>query len=283
MAFVDVQGLRFHVQKIGTGEPVLVLVHGLAPYANMAYWYIAVGEDLPKAASLVLYDLRGFGLSEQPETGYAVEDMVADLAGVLDALDLGDRPVILVGHSYGATVSLHFARAHPERVSAMALIEPYLEEGEVMGLVVKVREIREQETFEAMEARAFDLYEAWLAEDAEMDAEVTRKQVERMRRRKRSLGRDKALALLFQTSLIDDVATLHALTDEELAEITCPALLLYGEESVMRADGDRLARAMPEARLELLSDSGHMMVQTAPKEVAERLFRWLKELPAASG
>src|SRR5262249_52514537 len=78
----------------------------------------------PAAAGgeVVLYDLRGHGLSERPARGYAVADLVADLGALLDALALA-RPVALVGNSFGGTVALAFAAAHPARVARLALID----------------------------------------------------------------------------------------------------------------------------------------------------------------
>lgn len=280
MPIVEAAGIRLHVQRLGGGEPVVVLVHGLAPYGNMAYWYVAVGPQFSKACSLVLYDLRGFGLSDQPPTGYTMDDMVADLAGLLDALGLGDRPVVLAGHSFGATIALHFTLQHPDRVSAVALMEPYLGAGDVMGLVVKTRDVLEQDGIEARQRRAMELFEEWLAEDVDQDATVTRRQVERLGSRRRSAARDKAISLVFGTSLVDDVATLPVVADDQLATIACPTLLVYGDESFLREEGERLAGLIPRSRLEILAGTGHMMIQTAPQAVTDRLVAWLEHLRA---
>jgi pimeloyl-ACP methyl ester carboxylesterase len=61
-------------------------------------------------------DQRGFGLTEAPRetNAYAIENYVADLAALLEALGL--KKVLLVGHDWGAAVCWKFCTRHPERV-----------------------------------------------------------------------------------------------------------------------------------------------------------------------
>ena len=89
MPDVVARGLRFNVVRMGRGDPVLVLVHGLL-IDNHASFYMSIAPALSKHASVVLYDLRGHGNSGQPPSGYGTDDMAADLAGILDALELRD-------------------------------------------------------------------------------------------------------------------------------------------------------------------------------------------------
>ena len=80
----------------GDGRPV-VLIHGW-PLSG-ASW----GEQVPALTDagyrVVTYDRRGFGKSDKPEDGYDYDTFAADLAGLLDGLDLTD--VTLVGFSMG--------------------------------------------------------------------------------------------------------------------------------------------------------------------------------------
>ncbi|MCA9678817.1 MAG: alpha/beta fold hydrolase, partial [Myxococcales bacterium] len=92
---------------------------------NLSSFYFTLANPVAAAgADVVLYDLRGHGLSGRPAAGYAVPDLVADLAALLDALDVA-RPVHLVGNSVGGTIVLAFAAAHPERVASLALIDAH--------------------------------------------------------------------------------------------------------------------------------------------------------------
>jgi pimeloyl-ACP methyl ester carboxylesterase len=98
----------------------IVLVHGLS--SNRHIWDL-VGPQLAAAGYRVLaLDQRGHGESDQPETGYDFPNIVADLAGFLDAVGASE-PAVLVGHSWGASVVLHFAAEHPARTAALALVD----------------------------------------------------------------------------------------------------------------------------------------------------------------
>ena len=103
----------------GAGPPVLLL-HGLA--SQRRFWNLVVpglvGRDGPAVLAL---DQRGHGDSEQPSTGYDTDTVVSDALTALDALGLSR--VVVVGHSWGATVALALAARHPERTLAVVAID----------------------------------------------------------------------------------------------------------------------------------------------------------------
>jgi pimeloyl-ACP methyl ester carboxylesterase len=105
----------------GEGTP-LVLAHGLTATRR----YVVHGSRRLERAGyrVVSYDARGHGESTPaPDAGaYRYEELVADLAGVLDALDI-ERGV-LIGASMGAATVLAYSLAHPERVEALVEITP---------------------------------------------------------------------------------------------------------------------------------------------------------------
>src|SRR5262249_31489030 len=71
---------------------------------------------------VVALDQRGHGESDQPETGYDFPTVVGDLVGFMDAMDM-DEPSVLVGHSWGASVVLHFGAEHPARSAGIGLVD----------------------------------------------------------------------------------------------------------------------------------------------------------------
>jgi pimeloyl-ACP methyl ester carboxylesterase len=70
----------------------------------------------------VALDQRGHGESDQPNAGYDFESVVADLAGFVSAVGLTE-PELFVGHSWGASVVLHFAVADPDRTAGIVLVD----------------------------------------------------------------------------------------------------------------------------------------------------------------
>ncbi|MCP2335775.1 alpha/beta fold hydrolase [Actinomadura rupiterrae] len=121
MAYVRVRGVRFHVVDLGrdTGRVPVVMLHGLFT-GSAASWFFTVAPALARDRRVRLPDWRGHGLTERTTTGYDTATMADDLA----ALTADLPPFAIAGHSYGATVAVRFARAHPGRTTALALVDP---------------------------------------------------------------------------------------------------------------------------------------------------------------
>ncbi len=106
-----------------TSEPGLLVLHGLSSSAQ--YW-ARMAAHLP-GRRLVALDQRGHGLTGRPPhapplpEGYATEELLADIEHVIASLELR-RPVV-VGHSWGATISLEFAARYPLALSALVYID----------------------------------------------------------------------------------------------------------------------------------------------------------------
>lgn len=119
---VTVEGVRIATWIAGSGPPVLTL-HG---YPQTHVMWHAVAPALARDHTVVLTDLRGYGLSDHPpggddHAGYAKRTMAADQVGVMAGLGF-DRFAV-VGHDRGARVGHRLALDHPERVSALAVID----------------------------------------------------------------------------------------------------------------------------------------------------------------
>ncbi|MEV4199241.1 alpha/beta fold hydrolase [Micromonospora globbae] len=118
---VDARGLTFEVRTGGpeAGDPVLLL-HGFPQHSGE---WDAVVPAL-HAAGLRTYavDQRGYSPGARPVAveAYRIPELVADAAGVLDAL--GVTAAHLVGHDWGAIVAWGLAAAHPERVRTLTAV-----------------------------------------------------------------------------------------------------------------------------------------------------------------
>lgn len=100
--------------------PALALVHGLA--SNLTRWSEFVeNTSLKDRHDLIRIDLRGHGESPT-RRAVGLERWCDDLAAVLQRE--GHAKAIVVGHSLGAQVALHFAARHPQRSAGLVLIDP---------------------------------------------------------------------------------------------------------------------------------------------------------------
>jgi pimeloyl-ACP methyl ester carboxylesterase len=109
--YADAGGLRMHYAQAGAGEP-LVLLHGWPQH-----WYQWRHQipELSKHFRVICPDLRGFGWSDAPPSGYDKETLAEDVVKLLDRLDITE-PVELAGHDWGGWCGFLIALKHPERV-----------------------------------------------------------------------------------------------------------------------------------------------------------------------
>lgn len=248
MPHVRAGDLDVHHQILGRdagASGTVVMIHGLL-VGSLAEWYLTCAPALAVTRRVLLYDLRGHGLTTRAPSGYDVATQAADLAALLAATGAPD-PVDLVGHSFGGLVALRFALDHPSRVRRLALVDvplppSTLDEGNAADPAWIERVVA---SIPGLAARAGS-----------------------GRRGGRLLA---SLAFLTQQcTLLADLAREADLPDAQLAAISCPTLLVFGEGSRCRPVGDRLARVMPDARLELLP-GGHFVPLESPRELARLL------------
>ena len=116
---IDLNGLRTHFLDVGSGDPAIVLLHGLS--ANAHSFGGLTGAGLSAHFRVIAPDLRGRGQTVAPESGYRMADHAADVLALLDALGL--ERVVLGGHSFGAFLSIYIAANHPERVVKVIAID----------------------------------------------------------------------------------------------------------------------------------------------------------------
>ena len=115
---IDTNGVKLRAALQGEG-PLVVMVHGFPES-----WYSWRHQMAPLAAAgftACAIDVRGYGGSDKPHAieAYAMTEMAADVAGVIDALSPG-KPAVIIGHDWGAPIVWHTAVLHPQKVRAVA-------------------------------------------------------------------------------------------------------------------------------------------------------------------
>lgn len=119
---VFVADQEFLVRDTGPSEGrPLLLIHGLGG-SSLSEWY-QVAPKLATQRRVILIDHRSHGLSPLASGRYDVEDVADDIAGILDALELG--VVDVAGYSMGGTIAQVLAIRHPQRVDKLALIATF--------------------------------------------------------------------------------------------------------------------------------------------------------------
>jgi pimeloyl-ACP methyl ester carboxylesterase len=120
---VRARGLEFHVAEAGSGDDVVLCLHGWPQHWYEWRYLMPALADRHRVLAL---DLRGFGWSDAPRDGYEKENMATDVLAVLD--ELGLERVKLVGHDWGAWLGFLLCLRAPqrfERYLALNVLPPW--------------------------------------------------------------------------------------------------------------------------------------------------------------
>ncbi len=251
---MTVNGLRTNVQLVPAGgTETVVFLHGMGT-DSLASFYLTLAPPVAAAGiDVISYDLRGHGKTERPERGYTLGDFVADLDDLLRQLGV-DRPVHLVGNSFGGTLAYSYAVANPARVRSIVCIEsePATEVwAEKMSAILAhtVRFLQVEESFDWIEAN-FSAHHRRLARLA----------AER----------------ITSTKMAEEVPLGPLLTWEQVAAIGCPVLSILGSHGYQADDLEALTSLLPNGELHVFEGQGHSVLVEQHREVRELVLRWVE-------
>jgi pimeloyl-ACP methyl ester carboxylesterase len=256
--FAQAGRLRLRYRQEGEG-PDLVLVHGVG--SRLDDWD-GVVTALGGSFRTLRFDLRGHGQSDKPPGPYELEDFVADLESLVDALGI-DR-FHLAGFSLGGLIAQGFALAHPERLSSVMLISTVAgrteeEKRRVMERLDVVANGIPGQHFENSLGR-------WFTDEFRRDnPDVIAAYSERNRQNDPA-----AYAAAYRVLATSDLA-------DRLSGIRVPTLVATGEHDI--GSNTRMARLMAErianAKLHIFARLRHSILTEAPVEVARVMEEFL--------
>ena len=253
MPKIDRDGIKIHYEVHGDGPP-LILSHGYS--STSAMWQGQI-EALSKHHKLIVWDMRGHGQSDYPEapSAYSEALTVGDIAALLDVV--GARKAIVGGLSLGGYMSLAFYRAHPERVSALLIIDT--------GPGFKKDDARA-----AWNKRALDTADRFEREGLEVLKSASRERSTVSHRDARGL----ALAARGMLTQRD------ARVIEVLPDINVPSLVVVGaDDTPFLAASDYMAAKIPGAKKAVIPAAGHAVNIDQPQAFIEAVLPFLDGLP----
>jgi len=114
---IHANGIRQHYLQAGEGAPV-VLLHG---FPETSYAWRHQVPELADKYRVIAPDLRGYGETDKPATGYDKRNMAKDLRELMRVLEI--PKIALVGHDRGARVATRFAKDHPEALDRLVVMD----------------------------------------------------------------------------------------------------------------------------------------------------------------
>jgi pimeloyl-ACP methyl ester carboxylesterase len=310
--FLTVQGIKtHHITRGERGRPV-VLVHG---FGSSTFTWRRNLDALGARYRVHALDLKGFGLTEKPRDGqYHLAAYSKHLLAYLDAMDL-ERPV-LVGNSMGGAVVARLALTHPHRVSGLVLVDPaplrFPPEGLAPSSTTRgpqrtVRPDREGENHQIEKPKSPE--STRLASrggtglpggrfvPALARALITRDRVDgwlRSAYHDPGMVTDEMVDVYFRPLWIEGAAeALSAMMNPPpsaaeklppLDELRVPTLVLWGSHDrfVPREVAEFYARSIPDSRLLIFENSGHLPHEEEPERFHEELIRFVDRLPESA-
>jgi 3-oxoadipate enol-lactonase len=254
MPTVDAGNVQLSYERSGAGPPLL-LIMGLS--GTLLHWGEPLMEELRGDFDTIVYDHRGVGASSRVEEPFSIADLARDAAGLLGAL--GVESAHTMGISMGGMIAQELALAHPELVRTLTLgctycggpgssLPPQPELGAAIMSGDRERAIRAM--WEANVSARF-------AQDDEAYA------------RFRAIGTERAVAVAVTMEQLSAI-TRHD-TSARLGTLAMPTLVVHGtDDAIIPVENGRIvAGLIPEARLEIWPDTGHLYFWEQPQRSAE--------------
>lgn len=279
--FVDIGGgVTVHLRDEGPKDaPAIVLLHG--SNADLLTWE-PWAAALKRQYRVIRFDQVGHGLTgPDPKHDYSRANYVADVLAVADTLGL--ERFVIGGNSMGGKHALAFAAAHPDRVTGLVLVDasggPMLEDkadkdrkdsgGGNIGFAIAqtpgINLLVEQITPRSLIAQS-------LEQTVSVKSVASEAAIDRYWELLRYPGNRGATLRRFGYPY-------EPLTEAEVAAITAPTLILWGEEDrlIPLAAGQWLATTMPNATLKAYPKIGHLPQEEAVTQTLADLEPWLAE------
>ena len=258
--FVQSGRIRWHVQRMGEG-PVILLLHGTG--ASCHSWR-EVMPELAGDRTVIAPDLPGHAFTRAPGAAMTLPGMAKALWALLDSLDVA--PDVIVGHSAGAAIGLQMLQERDAKIPVIGFnpaLAPFPGLGaQVFPLMAKLLFVN------PLVPRLFSGIARLRGDIAGFLERSTNSQIDGVGLR------------CYETLLGNSVHCKGALEmmaswnlealDRQLPEIESPVLLVHsnGDVAVPLDSVEKAAKRLPQARLEILPDLGHLAHEERPEQAA---------------
>lgn len=264
MPTATTSGWSINYQTAGDRKnPPIIMILGLSH--RIQHWGTLPGQ-LAQRLFVVTFDCRNMGESEQRDEAYTVEDEVEDILAVMDAAEI--TKAYIYGRSRGGMLAQEFALTHPERSLALILSGTSHRGPGAVGSTERVRramEIRPDMTREQIFAGQDEAMASpgWHERDPEAFAYCLATDLESPPRR---------FAVVRQQE-----ATAAWSSYERLPRLEVPTLVLCGEDDGMvpPENSRDIALRIPDSKLTLIPQCGHLPMLEKPQAVATAVFDFL--------
>ncbi len=247
--FLKLDDAELFVSSFGKGPNNLVAHGGWVGSGEL--WSQPI-EILSRSWRTITYDHRGTGATVNRALAITFEILVRDLFKVLDALSIAE--CVLAAESSGACIALEAVLRNPSRFKGLVIVDGRYQGGRSVGAA------RFMEGCRTDFLKTMDFFiNACIPEEECVAERRWGKQIVN-----RSNGPD-AIQLLECLEIVD--------VEHRLSQIALPTLILHGRRDVITpmANAENLAAKIPNSKLVVIEDAGHVPTLTRPAVVAKAI------------
>ncbi|WP_020500280.1 alpha/beta fold hydrolase [Sciscionella marina] len=278
-ATATVNGIRMHYRSGGSG-PAVVLLHG---WPQTSYCWRELFGPLSETHTVIAPDLRGYGHTDKPPSGYDKRTMATDIAELVRSL--GHERVDVIGHDRGARVAHRWALDRPDQVRRLAVLDIIptrevwrrMDTGLARGywhwLFHLQPDLPERLAGQDVAGYLGYFFERWTHQRHALDPAA----IEHYVRAFSAPGALRAGFEDYRASFPDDAE--HDEADAEAGHrLSMPVLALWGESGLLdRLDPLEIWRDYADRVTgQAIADCGHFLPEERPREVGDHLIRFLR-------
>ena len=266
MPHKEINGTEIYFEDTGGSGPVLLFSHGLLWSSKM---FAEQVDHFKSAYRVITYDHRGQGRSAVAESGYDMDTLTEDALALMDTLGI-DR-FHFAGLSMGGFVGLRVARRAPARLRSLILLETSAQ-AEPKENVPRYRMLNMMVRLLGVGAVRKPVMKIMFGQSflQDPDRKALRSKWEReLTSNRRSI-----------TRAVKGVIERKAVPPDELEQITCPNLIIVGEEDVATVPEKSayMQRHIPNAKLVRIPRAGHTSTVEEPAAIIEAMEAFLAGL-----
>lgn len=253
--FVLVDGFRVHYLDQGSGDSVVLLLHGFG--GSLDNWIFNLAAIAENHRVLAL-DLPGHGLSDKSLPDSSISGMSAFVAKFLERL--GVESAHVVGHSMGGAIAIRLMQARPCMVKSLGLVSSTLLGPEINGEYLKGF-VRAQSRSELKPVLRFLFADKSLVNDRLVDDLLAYK---------KNTGVGEALLALSESNF---QGVQQPLLANEVSACGKPVLVIWGDRDFIVPVAH--AWKVTGAKVVVIGGAGHMVQMEKAREFNSRLLAFL--------
>jgi pimeloyl-ACP methyl ester carboxylesterase len=272
--FLSVQGMQVHLRDEGPRDDPhpIVLLHGTS---SSLHTWDGWADALKPTRRVIRFDLPGFGLTgPHPQHDYRIHSYAAFVVAVLDALRV--RQAVLAGNSLGGDIAWNTAVAHPQRVSALVLVDaagyPFTPKSVPLGFrIASMPVVRDVMQYTLPRAVVASSVRNVYGDPSKVSQALIDRYMDLTRRagNRAALGERMKLARQFEP--------------ERIRRIAHPTLILWGRQDrlIPPDNAERFARDIAGSKLVVFQALGHVPQEEDPAATVAELQKFLSAAPSS--